>query len=339
MKKIAVVGIGAIGSILGGHLTRGGEDVTLIEPSWREHAEVMKKDGLTIKGTAGEQTIKVKAFFIDELNRLNGKIDILFISVKSNDTSRMLTLLKPYLAKDAWVISPQNGINEDVIIPIIGKANTIGCVSFTGGSMLRPGYAVEHAGDFIIGELDGQITPRIKELARILSLARRTEISSNIMRERWNKLALVSTVPVSTVSGLGFREGFQNEKAHTLFARIISEVILVAGAAGYKIDKVARIKADDWQKLAKGPLPEVSRMIAENGNIFPPDTPDPYSRDIKSGLPLEIDYTNGYITSKGKELGVPTPANELITSTVKSIQSGQVKPGPDTLDKMLQLTA
>ena len=347
MKKIAVVGIGAIGSILGGNLTKGGQDVTLICTSWRENAEVMKKDGLTLKGAAGEQTIKVKVLFIDELSQLKEKIEILFVSVKSNDTVKILTLLKPYLSKDAWVISLQNGINEDAIIPIIGKANAIGCVSYTGGSLLKPGYVRGHGGHFVIGELDGQTTPRIKELAQILSLVTRTEISANVMQERWNKLSQVSmSVTVGAITGLGFPGVFQNEKAHPLFARIICEVIQVAGAAGYKLDTVIRIKADDWKKLARGPVPEVSKIIAEGnarpnapGGITNDPTDAPITRDIKRGLPLEIDYTNGYVISKGKEVGVPTPVNELIVSMVKAVQSGKIKAGLDNLDEMLKLTA
>jgi 2-dehydropantoate 2-reductase len=338
LKKIAVIGIGAIGGILGGYLTEGGQDVTLIEPFWREHAEVMKKDGLTLKGPAGKQTIEVKVLFIDDLSQLKERIDILFISVKSNDTVKMLTLLKPYLAKDAWVISPQNGINEDVIIPIVGKANTIGCISYTGGVLLKPGYVMGHDGSFIIGEIDGQITPRIKELAQILSLVRPTEISANIMKERWIKLSqAVMVVPIAAISGLGLRETCQNQKAHRLCARIVSEVIQVARAAGYKLDIVTHIKADDWKKLARGPVPEASKTIAEVGTRFVPNATNATTNDIKQGQPLEIDYTNGYVISKGNELGVPTPVNEHIVSMVRAIESGKIKPSLDTLDELLKL--
>jgi len=48
MKKIAIAGIGAIGSIVGSHLAASGRDVLLIEPFWREHAEAMKKNGLVL---------------------------------------------------------------------------------------------------------------------------------------------------------------------------------------------------------------------------------------------------------------------------------------------------
>ncbi|MFX0203331.1 MAG: ketopantoate reductase family protein, partial [Candidatus Hodarchaeota archaeon] len=82
--------------------------------SWQEHAEAMKKYGLRIQGKTGEQLIKVNALFIDELSSLKEKYDVLFIAVKSNDTEKVLNSVKPCLADDAWVLSAQNGINEDV---------------------------------------------------------------------------------------------------------------------------------------------------------------------------------------------------------------------------------
>lgn len=340
-KKIAIIGAGAIGSLLGGHMTRGGEDVTLIAPFWREHVEAIRKEGLIIKSPAGEQVVPVKALFIDELSQLKDKIEVLFIAVKSNDTEKMLNLMKPYLAEDVWVISPQNGINEDVIVPIVGKENTIGCVATTGGRLEAPGYVVEGGGGrvgFIVGELDGQITPRVKEVARLTGMWKQTEITTNIMLERWNKLAAVCmSGPVGAIGGLGLRGIFENEKAHQVCARIEVEVIEVAKALGYNLEAVMRVKADDWKALAKGPLPEIERVISEGGSVFP-DVPVGTAADIMRGRPLEIEYTNGYVVKRGREVEIPTPANEILISMVKDVESGKIKPGLEQLDEFLKLT-
>lgn len=340
MKKIAVIGIGAIGGLIGGYLSKGGQDVTLIEPFWREHTNVIKKEGLTLQDASGERTIKVKALFIDELSQLKEPVEILFLTVKSNDTVRMLNLLKPCLAPDAWVVSPQNGINEDVIIPIVGKANVIPCVSYTGGSTTQPGYVTQHAGYFVIGELDGTVTPRVRELAGILSLVIRTEISPEIMKERWSKLSQVTmTVTVGCILGVGMGI-FRYDQAHPLLARIMCETLRVAAAAGCGLEEVIGIRAADWQRLAKGPVPEISAKIG-GGLSFPEDAPvppDPITISIDKGQPLEIDYTNGYVINKGRELGIPTPVNELIVSKIKAIESGRLKAGPENLDELMRLT-
>jgi 2-dehydropantoate 2-reductase len=49
-KRIVFVGAGALGGYVGGHLTRAGNDVTLIDP-WPEHVETMRKHGIQLSGT------------------------------------------------------------------------------------------------------------------------------------------------------------------------------------------------------------------------------------------------------------------------------------------------
>jgi 2-dehydropantoate 2-reductase len=36
--------------------------------------------------------------------------------------------------------------------------------------------------------------------------------------------------------------------------------------------------------------------------------------------PTEIDYLNGYIVRKGIEMGIPTPANQIIYDTILRLQ-------------------
>ena len=129
-----------------------------------------------IADATGEHRVKVKVLFADELSTFKEKIDVLLISVKSNDTAAVLKLLMPHMAEDFVVMSLQNGINEDVIIPIAGRERTVAGVSYTGGVLLRPGYAAGHDGYFVIGELDGTKTARIKELAEVLGAVKPTHI-------------------------------------------------------------------------------------------------------------------------------------------------------------------
>ena len=55
-EKIAVLGAGAIGSIIGGYLTRAGHRVTLIDP-WAAHVEAMRSDGIRITAQDEEFTV------------------------------------------------------------------------------------------------------------------------------------------------------------------------------------------------------------------------------------------------------------------------------------------
>ena len=50
--RIGIIGVGSIGSVVGGLLTKAGHDVTLID-QWPDHVEAMKKVGLRLSGTCG----------------------------------------------------------------------------------------------------------------------------------------------------------------------------------------------------------------------------------------------------------------------------------------------
>ena len=127
-KRIVVVGAGAIGGIAGGHLTRAGHDVTMIDP-WPEHVETMREHGLHLSGMTPEEThvVKVNAIHLTEVQQFckQRPVDIAFICVKSYDTEWATHLIKPYLAPDGFCVSLQNCINEERIAAIVGSADLL----------------------------------------------------------------------------------------------------------------------------------------------------------------------------------------------------------------------
>src|SRR2546430_9231613 len=111
--RIGIIGVGAIGSVVGGLLTKAGHDVTLID-QWPDHVEAMKKIGLRLSGTCGEHLIPVCALLIHELQSVAEPFDAVFISVKPNDTEWALALRLSYLKKPDGIIADfQNGINHE----------------------------------------------------------------------------------------------------------------------------------------------------------------------------------------------------------------------------------
>ena len=71
-KRIAVLGVGAIGGTIGGCLTMAGYDVTLID-QWPENVETMKAKGLRISGTHGEHQIPVNAIHLTDASPSNAE--------------------------------------------------------------------------------------------------------------------------------------------------------------------------------------------------------------------------------------------------------------------------
>jgi 2-dehydropantoate 2-reductase len=96
--RIGIIGVGAIGGVVGGMLTKAGHDVTLID-QWPDHVEAMRKVGLRLSGTCGEHLVPVRALNIHELQSVAEPFDAIFIAVKSYDTEWVVSLALQYLKK------------------------------------------------------------------------------------------------------------------------------------------------------------------------------------------------------------------------------------------------
>ena len=113
--RIGIIGVGAIGSVVGGLLTKAGHDVTLID-QWPDHVQAMKHTGLRLSGTCGEHLIPVRALQIHELQSVAEPFDAVFISVKSYDTEWATHLGRNYLKPDGLVVDFAHQIGAGVII-------------------------------------------------------------------------------------------------------------------------------------------------------------------------------------------------------------------------------
>ena len=132
-KRIAIVGVGALGGYVGGWLAHTGEDVTLID-FWTENIETIRSKGLSLDGVTPEEKVTVKnakTMHLTEMEALSRQkpIDIAFVSMKSYDTEWATALIKQYLAPDGFVVSLQNCLNEERIAGQVGWGKTVGMIA------------------------------------------------------------------------------------------------------------------------------------------------------------------------------------------------------------------
>ena len=182
MRRIAVLGAGAIGSVVGGMLTKAGHDVTLVD-QWPEHVQAMKTIGLRLSGTCGEHVVPVRALHLHELQSVDATFDAVFLAVKSYDTDWAAQLAAQYLEpRDGVVVDFQNGINDERVAAIVGRERTLGCVIAISAGIYEAGHAIRTdtgVVGFYVGELDGRDTPRAQELARVLGAVAPTKVTTN----------------------------------------------------------------------------------------------------------------------------------------------------------------
>ena len=127
-KKIAVVGVGAVGGYTAAHMIRAGEDVTLID-MWPAHVEEMRANGLRITHHEGDEpfTVKVRALHIHEAQSLAKEHRWTSPSSAPSLMTRFwaTTLISQYLAHGGFIVSLQNSINEETHFPgVVGWGPT-----------------------------------------------------------------------------------------------------------------------------------------------------------------------------------------------------------------------
>ena len=128
-----------------------------------------------------------------------------------------------------------------------------------------------------------------------------------------------------------------------MLARLMCETLAVAEAAGHPLDEVVGLTAADWRRLADGQAPDLADIVIgpfrPRPGVPAPDPGDaPLLKDLRLGLPLEIDHTNGYLIQTARELGIATPAHDFVFVLLKRLEKGELKPGLEHLQTLLDGT-
>ena len=337
--RIGIIGVGAIGSIVGGLLTKAGHDVTLID-QWPDHVQAMKHTGLRLSGTCGEHLIPVRALGIHELQSVAEPFDAVFISVKSYDTEWAVSLALQYLKNpDGVLVDFQNGINDERVAALAGRERCLGCVITIGAGMYEPGHAIrtDRSGiGFKIGEHDGKVTDRAERLAKIMCDVAPTKVTTNLWGERWSKLSVNCMANgLAGLSGLGSAEVRTKDGVRRVAIHLAAEAILVGRARGHEVEPIWGIEAQRFVDAVKGRgLTDVERDMAERAKELAGGRPS-LLQDVMRGRRTEVQYLNGYVSEQGRQVGVPTPFNDKVVELITRVPPGTLKPDPKNLDPLV----
>jgi len=343
-KRIGVIGAGAIGGTIGGLMTKGGEDVLLIDP-WKEHVEAMRTKGLHIQTLKDDHHVEVKAIHTDEIKQVKDTFDILIVSVKTYDTEWALDFMAPYIRDDTWVVSAQNCINEEIIAPIVGARRTVGCMILLSTWLQEPAHIRHYmsmgeqvkGGDvnFTVGELDGRITPRVEELAQLFAHVGGSQATKDLWAERWSKLAINCMAnAVSGITGLGNFMIRENPSSLSLLLKLGAEAVKTGNSLGYNVASPMKdFTVEQLEEAAAGGMPELAAgMTAEPPG--PNEGKPSLLQDIMKGRKTEIDYLNGYIVRRAQTIGLPAPYSAAVTAVVKGIEAGEFQMGMENVNRV-----
>ena len=317
--KILVYGAGAIGGYLGAILTAAGEDVTLVARGAQYDA--LSSCGIILEGprSGRPEPIKVR---VCRPGEEKGPYDTVFVTLKSQQIAGAAKHLRGLVAKDGVLVFPQNGIPWWYFQGVDSKyqgtqlksVDPDGVLSRTfeprmiiGGTALKPADLVEpgrirlpdaDTDALVIGEIDNQITPRVQEIAAIITRAGwNGRVSDDVRKVKWSKLVGNAVWnPLGAITQSTAREIAEFPGTQPLAVALMREVIAVAAAVGTKLDA-------DPVALVAGAAKRVS-------------LPTSTLQDVRAGRPLEMHAIVNAVIELGQLAGVPTPSLAVAAACV-----------------------
>ncbi|WP_078409124.1 ketopantoate reductase family protein [Priestia abyssalis] len=326
--KIGVIGAGSLGTIIGAFITKGGCDVDLIDIN-QENVDALNQKGAKLTGFLDE-TIPVTA---KHPKQLSGNYDVIILLTKQVFTKESLESVLPFLHKESVVCTLQNGIPEERVASIVGAERTVGGVVGFGAIWSGPGVSelatevdVMKKYAFDIGELNGEITDRIKTIKDMLDTVGYCEISTNIIGMKWSKLLMNATFSGMSASlGCTFGEVLSNPDAMKSLANIADETIKVARAHHIRLEKM---QGKDMEFLELESQEDIPKKMAFYHEVWGPhaNTKASMLQDLEKGRKSEIDFINGHVSKKGREKNIATPFNDLVCKLVQESEETQLLP-------------
>ena len=343
-RNIVVFGVGAMGSSIAAYLTRAGIEITAIDP-WHKHIAAIQKRGIHVTDPDGEFVAKLKALHVDQVKNLGAPIDILFLAVKSMDTEWATRYLAPYLAPDGFIVSAQNSLNEETISSIVGPQKVVGMVITIAAAVYEPGELLRYTApadklSYLPGELDGTDTPRLQEVAKLMTAAGQTKTTDNIWGVLWAKLAHNNMFNVTAaLTGLSSNAMFNNGTARKVMMQIGRESVAVGEAHGIKFTNIAGIPPEHFKNLDHGGAQAIEEAMLKIAAFRTGvrDSRPSMLQDVLKGRRTEVDYLNGLIVRKGKEKNIPTPINQAMLDAMHRLEDGEIKSDPSNLELFKEL--
>ena len=316
--KIGVLGAGAMGSLVGAHLKKGGGEVWFIDV-FREHMDAIRDNGLImeLEGETEPQTVYLDGAVTNGADV--GECDVVIVLVKCVDIETAVETNKPLFGKDTVVLTLQNGVGGADVLRDYFDADNLGLgVLKSSANILAPGRILGRVrfpnspNGIYFSPLNPKTPHRhvYDELEKLwCDGGMPAECSEHTEEFIWSKLVdNVMYNGIAALLQLANEDSAGNEDGWLLMRELAREACEVANAKGIKLDLNSYWK----DKTDKPPYDrnEVKTLHYVSA-LF----------DSVQKRKTEIDFINGAIVKEGKKHGVPTPCNETILRLVRVMQS------------------
>lgn len=313
--RIAVIGAGAVGSILGSLLWRAGEDVVLVGRA--AHVAAIRSAGLSVAGVLGGFNATPHAE-----EHLSAPPDLALLTVKTQDVVAALRDNEAML-RGVPIVVLQNGLRaEELAASVVPSEQLVSGVVSLHAQYLVPGHVVLMQSEgLLLGRLDGRSDAVVERCCAVLNKAVPTAATTNIVGARWTKLIVNLNNVLPALCNLSFKQVYSDRFLRRLAIGLMREGIIVAERAGVRLEPLPGTSLPLVRLIAYLPALLAGVVAARRAARLETHWPLKGStwQSVERGRPTEIEFLNGEIVRIGKELGVPTPLNERVVALVQRI--------------------
>jgi 2-dehydropantoate 2-reductase len=303
--RIAVVGAGPVGGILGAHLLRAGHYVVFCDIQ-KSHLDAIKAEGLKITGFL-ETTARCDrvAYSIPELSHFPA-LDTLVVATKAAVLPRIVPMLKGIARRGTRIICCQNGLdNEEYLAQTFGPDRVLRLVVNFAGSQMGDGQI---AMSFFnppnyIGPMTAKGEPLARQLAEMMTAAGlETQFTTSIKKYEWEKVILNTALSATcALTRKPMKDMMDFGPTELLAEELMREALAVAEASGVSFD-------EGFFERCLGYLKKAGYHRTS------------LHQDVLRKIPTEIDWLNGKIVERGLAHGVKTPFNFAVTALIKGLE-------------------
>jgi 2-dehydropantoate 2-reductase len=313
--EFAILGAGAIGSIIGAHLARSGRAVVMLARGRR--AEDIERQGIRIKGLVEfSQPVPV----LTDISQFSGA-DVLIVATKTHGTEAALAPLMH--AKIGVAFSIQNGLmKNDQLAAAWGRERVLGALADTSGELLPSGETLFTRNEQLcIGELTGGESARARRIAEIIDGSGvRACAVSDIESLEWSKFAAWAGLMVLSVTTRAVTWKYLIDPDSALvLTRLVREVAALAAARKIPLSDRSPLPVASIAGVAEGEAVTIIQALGHRLESSAPEHRMSTLQDLESGRALEIEETLGYAVRSAAQLNLPLPMLECFYRLVRGI--------------------
>jgi len=313
--EFAILGAGAMGSIVGAHLTRAGHAVAMLARGRR--AAQLEAHGITIRGLA-EFTTPVQTLRDPALLQ---SADTLIVATKTPGTAQALEALRH--VDFGVTLSIQNGpLKNEILTQAFGAARVLGALADTSGELLADGAVLFTRNvNIMVGELGGGDSERAQRLAAALDAAGvRAATSGEIQTLEWSKFcSWVGLMALAVTTRAPTWKYLSDPDSALVLARLVRETAALAHALGIRLSDRAVLPT---AAICGGSEAQAVRLITQAGEYYKVNAPQHRMsalQDLQAGRPLEVNETLGYAFDRARALKLDLPLLECFRRLIAAI--------------------